>query len=109
MLWPLIPIAALVLVGLAAAAKATQGGQSKAPQPNDPPPAPNKPIGPNRIEGLPADVAQAITEATASNDPARIRAIAERLADKYTLQAAHLLDLATRLEGTPDGGASDQW
>jgi len=110
MFWPLIPIAGIVFVALAAAAKAKQEAPAKAStQPKSP--TGTLPLTPNQIIGLPPDVAKSISDAMASNDPAFIRATAERLADKYTLQAANLLDLATRLEGTPQpqGGSSGTW
>jgi hypothetical protein len=64
--------------------------------------------------GLPGEVATIIKEAMASNDPAIVRDAAFKIADKYALQAADLLNLATILESEPEptpatGGASGTW
>ena len=86
-----------VVVILAATAKSAAAQPSPEPSPK-PTPAPKPVSDPKPIVGLPPEVAKLISDAMASNDPAVIRAAANQLADKYTLQAANLLGLADRIE-----------
>lgn len=76
---------------------------------------PKTPVKPTvTTTGLPAEVAKIIKEAMASNDPAIVRDAAFKIADKYALQAADLLNLATILESEPEptpapSGATGTW
>jgi len=79
------------------------------------PAKPKTPVRPTVVTvGLPGEVAKIIKEAMASNDPAAIREAAFKIADKYALQAADLLNLATIVESEPEptpapGGATGTW
>lgn len=85
----------IVLVIAAAKAKAATPADS----------TPTKPTGSTGttvpISGLPPDVAKIVNEALASKDPVVIRDAAFQIADKYALQAANLLAIATNLERKP--------
>jgi len=90
----------LVLVVAAAKAKAAPVASTPATGPS-----PTKPTGATgatiTISGLPPDVAKLVNEALASKDPVVIRDAAFQIADKYALQAANLLNVATNLESKP--------
>lgn len=85
------------LIVLAVAASKASAATTSAPA------KPKTPVRPTVTTiGLPGEVRKIIKEAMASNDPALIRDAAFKIADKYALQAADLLNLATIIEGEPE-------
>lgn len=96
-----VSLVGLIAVAIASKARAaTTSGTASKPEPPPKPKPKAKPLLDNApVTGLPPEIADLLEAANSSNDPAFIRDVAYQLSEHYSLQAAHLLNLAAILEG----------